>query len=199
MTDAVRDCYSEVADLYIEMFGGIDRVDPQDLAFLRRSFGRCTGPVLDAGCGPGHLTAYLTDLGLTVSGVDLVPEFVEHARTVRPGIDFTVGSVHSLAIPDGTLGGILAWYSLIHYRTTELEAALAEFRRMAAPGAVLVVGFFDGEQVEPFEHKVTTAYRRPADQMSQLLKANGFAEVDRARRAEAGHVRPHAAIAAHAS
>ncbi|MGA6165272.1 methyltransferase domain-containing protein [Amycolatopsis magusensis] len=32
--------------------------------------GRCTGPTLDLGCGPGRLTAALTDRGITALGVD---------------------------------------------------------------------------------------------------------------------------------
>jgi hypothetical protein len=59
----------------------------------------------------------------------------------------------------------------------------------------LVVGFFDGENVEPFEHKVTTAYRWPVDQMSETLSAAGFVEVDRLRRPGTVQGRSHAALA----
>ncbi|MEU8779451.1 methyltransferase domain-containing protein [Streptomyces sp. NPDC048606] len=44
---------------------------------------RCTGPVLDIGCGPGRLVAALAALGHTALGVDVTPEAV--ARTVRAG------------------------------------------------------------------------------------------------------------------
>ncbi|MGP3690348.1 class I SAM-dependent methyltransferase [Streptomyces sp. IBSNAI002] len=45
--------------------------------------GRCTGPVLDIGCGPGRLVAALNRAGRTALGVDVTPEAV--ARTVRAG------------------------------------------------------------------------------------------------------------------
>lgn len=193
---AVRHRYCAVAEVYIQMFGAVDRVDPEDLAFLERNLGHCDGSVLDAGCGPGHLTAYLTGLGLTARGVDLVPDFIDHARANWPTVDFAVGSVRMLGIPERSLGGILAWYSLIHREPVELTEILAEFRRTMSPGGTLVVGFFDGRDVEPFDHKVTTAYRWPVDEMARMLTSAGFVEVDRLRRAGTDGTRPHAALAA---
>ncbi|WP_460359054.1 class I SAM-dependent DNA methyltransferase [Mycobacterium sp. ZZG] len=199
MTEAaVRQRYSELADSYIRMFGAVDRVATEDLVFLRRSFDGCAGAILDAGCGPGHLTAYLTELGFTASGVDLVPEFITSARARWPGIDFAIGSVRDVGLADRTLGGILAWFSLIHCAPDELADILNDFRRMLTPGGRLVVGFFAGDAVEPFDHKVTTAYRWPVDEMSRTLASAGFAEHDRVWRAGSADVRPHAAIAARA-
>lgn len=184
------------------MFGAVDRVDPENLEFLERNLGHCDGPVLDAGCGPGHLTAYLTDIGLAASGIDLVPEFIDSARSNWPAIEFAVGSLRTLGLPDRSLGGILAWYSLIHCAPVELAAALTEFHRTMSPGGTLVVGFFEGGfeggGVGPFDHKVTTVYHWPADEMSRMLSLAGFAESDRLRRAGTDGMRPHAALAARA-
>jgi SAM-dependent methyltransferase len=41
---------------------------------------RCAGPTLDAGCGPGRLTAALTAAGLPALGVDISAEAVRQAR-----------------------------------------------------------------------------------------------------------------------
>lgn len=199
MTDAVRRRYTELADVYIDMFGASAHVDPADLAFLDRHLGHCEGRVLDAGCGPGHLTAYLKNLGVSAEGIDLVPAFISSARSNWPDLDFTVGSLHSLDTPDGSLDGILAWYSLIHCQPTELATVLHEFRRTLRDGGRLVVGFFDGDDVEAFDHKVTTAYRWPADELSRRLSIAGFVEVERLQRAGTGSTRPHAALSARAT
>ncbi|GFG55433.1 class I SAM-dependent methyltransferase [Mycolicibacterium agri] len=66
---AIRRSYTEIADVYILKFGSVADVDPEDLAFLKRNLGDCDGAVLDAGCGPGHLTAYLSNLGLSARGI----------------------------------------------------------------------------------------------------------------------------------
>lgn len=59
-----------------------------------------------------------------------------------------------------------------------------------------MVGFFDGDEVVAFDHKVVTAYRWPVDELSARLTRAGFTEVERQQRPSDGTHRPHAAIAA---
>lgn len=70
-----------------------------------------------------------------------------------------------------------------------------------APGAMLVAGFFNGDEVLDFDHKIVTAYYWPLDQLSGRLQRAGFTEVERQRRPSVSEtrVRPHAAIATIAS
>ena len=51
-------------------------VDAADRGMLRR----CTGPVLDVGCGPGRLVAELMALGIPALGVDLAEASVDRTR-----------------------------------------------------------------------------------------------------------------------
>lgn len=53
--------------------------------------------ILDAGCGRGDLSAYLSHLGFDVTGFDESPEHIARARRTIPGIDFVSGS--SAAMP----------------------------------------------------------------------------------------------------
>lgn len=192
----VRDAYASVADLYIELFGTSQQVHADDLAFIGRHLSIRPGSVLDLGCGPGHLTGYLRSLGVDASGIDLVPEFIAHAKTAHPDGRYQLGSMKSLDVGNGSLAGILTWYSLIHLPPEDLDGVLAEFRRMLTPAGTLVVGFFDGDEVAAFDHKVVTAYRWPVDEFSERLTRAGFMEVERWRRPSDGTHRPHAAIAA---
>ncbi|MFZ3468783.1 methyltransferase domain-containing protein [Streptomyces sp. 4.24] len=66
---------------------------------------RCTGPVLDIGCGPGRLVAALARLGRPVLGVDLTPEAV--ARTVRSGGSALCRSVFDPLPREGGWGTVL--------------------------------------------------------------------------------------------
>ncbi|MDR7274761.1 class I SAM-dependent methyltransferase [Catenuloplanes atrovinosus] len=195
-TDQVRRSYAAVADLYIDLFGSRERVHPDDLAFIARHLGGTRGTVLDLGCGPGHLTDHLRTLGADATGIDLVPEFIEHARAAYPDGRYRLGTLDRLDAADHSVAGILAWFSLIHVPPPELDDVLAELRRVTAPGGSLVVGFFDGDEVAAFDHKVTTAYRGPVAAMSARLARAGFTEVAHQRRPADDPHRPIAAIAA---
>ena len=197
--ETVRQAYTSIADLYIELFGTSEKVHADDLAFIERHLAGRPGPVLDLGCGPGHLTGHLRSLGVDATGIDMVPEFIAHARAAHPGVAFQLGSVDSLAVADHSVAGILAWYSLIHLPPPDLDGVLHELRRAMAPSGTLVLGIFDADEVAAFDHKVATAYRWPLDEIAERLTRAGFTEVDRLQRPHEGDQRPHAAIAATAT
>lgn len=195
-TEQVRRAYASVADLYIELFGTSGQVHADDLAFIRRHLAGRPGPVLDLGCGPGHLTDFLRSSGADATGFDIVGEFIAHARATHPGGRYVLGSMCGLAVATGRVAGILAWGSVIHLPPPDLDAVLAEFRRVTAPGATAVFGIFVGDEVAAFDHKVVTAYRWPVDEFSARLARAGFTEVERLHRPGEGARRPHAAVAA---
>lgn len=198
---SVRGAYSAVSENYIELIGDCSQEHADDMGLVRRHLTGLAGSVLDLGCGPGHWTSYLQSLGADVAGVDMVPEFVAHARATYPGVTFRLGSMTELDIPDHTVTGVLSWYSTIHLGPYELDGALTEFRRLLAPSGVLVVGFFDSDDgVARFDHKVIAAYRWPADEFSARLTQAGFTEVERlGRRLPERPDRRYAAIAARAT
>lgn len=102
-------------------------------------------PVADLGCGPGHVAAYLHGLGLSVHGVDISPATVAAARRAHPELRFEVGTLASLDVPDGSLGGVLSWWSLLHTPPAERPAVFAEWHRALAPGGHVLLGFHVGD------------------------------------------------------
>jgi SAM-dependent methyltransferase len=194
--ERVRQAYASVAELYIGLFGTSQQVHVDDLAFIGRHLASRPGAVLDLGCGPGHITDYLSSLGVDATGIDMVPEFIAHAQEAYPSGRYQLGSMDNLDVANHSVAGILAWYSLIHLPPQDLDGVLAEFRRAMAPAGTLVLGLFDGDEVAAFDHKVVTAYRWPADELSERLTRAGFTEVERLQRPSEGTHRPHAAIAA---
>ncbi len=194
--EQVRQSYASVADLYIELFGTSEKVHADDLAFIGRHLTGRPGTVLDLGCGPGHITGYLRALGADATGIDMVPEFIDHARAAHPEGRYELGSLEKLDTADHCVAGILTWYSLIHLEPQNLHGVLTEFRRAIAPAGMLVVGFFDGTEMAAFDHKVVTAYYWPVDEMSKRLAQAGFTEVERMQRPADGNHRAHAVIAA---
>lgn len=142
------------------------------------------GLVADVGCGEGRVGGYLAALGLEVTGIDLSPAMIGIARARYPGIRFETASMHALPLADGALAGIVSWYSVIHAVPGDLRACFAEFARVLKPGGHLLAAFYEavGEPVTVFDHKVTTAYRWPVDELAALAGDAGFAETGRMSR-----------------
>jgi SAM-dependent methyltransferase len=197
MASEVGAAYSRRAADYVQVLGSMASVHPSDRALVRWWAGQVDGTILDAGCGPGHWAGYLVDEGLDARGIDQVPDFISHARETHPRVTYTVGSID--ALPDGsaTLGGVLAWYSLIHHEPTTIHTPLEEFSRVVRPGGRLLVGFFTGPDVEPFDHAVTTAYRWPPQTLALELESAGFDVVEtHTRTGSQLKPRPHGTILA---
>jgi SAM-dependent methyltransferase/quercetin dioxygenase-like cupin family protein len=104
-----------------------------------------TGRVCDVGCGPGHVARYLQERGCDVFGVDISPEMTERARSLNPGIEFEVADLRQLPVSDGSLAGIVAFYSLIHLEDSQLALALADLRRALQPGGHLLIAVHEGQ------------------------------------------------------
>nr|WP_240188503.1 class I SAM-dependent methyltransferase [Nakamurella flavida] len=183
------------------MFDGGRPEAEDDTALILRHLTGLAGPVLDLGCGPGQWTARLHALGAEITGIDMVPEFIAHARGAHPGPEFRLGSMTDVDVADHAVAGILSWYSTIHLPPSELDPVLAGFRRLLRPSGVLVIGFFDSDdEIAAFDHQVVTAYRWPADTFAHHLRTAGFTEVQRVQyRLPARPDRRYAGIAARAS
>ncbi|MGW2332345.1 class I SAM-dependent methyltransferase [Streptomyces sp. NPDC001685] len=150
--EATRASYDTIAAAYAERFPNppadghpLDRALIGAFAELARA--HAPAPVADLGSGPGSVTAHLHGLGLTVFGVDLSPGMVALARRAHPALRFHVGSMTALDLPDGTLGGITALYSLIHVPDERLSEACAEMARVLRPGAPVLLAFQSGDSV----------------------------------------------------
>jgi SAM-dependent methyltransferase len=89
--------------------------------------------VADVGCGPGYVTRHLHDLGVDAFGIDLSPEMIAIARHDHPDLGFEVGSMTDLPLADSSLGGVLAFWSVIHIPDSAVPGVFEEFRRVLRP------------------------------------------------------------------
>jgi SAM-dependent methyltransferase len=185
---ATQAAYDAVAVRYAELFRDALAGLPLDRALLA-AFAELVqaadvGPVADLGCGPGSGTAYLHSLGVSAFGVDLSPAMIALARREYPDLRFDECSMTALDLPAGVLGGVLAWYSIIHTPPEEMPTIIGEFHRVLAPGGHVLLGFFQADEDSPqeFDHKVSLAYRWSVDRLAELLRQAGFAEVARLTR-----------------
>ncbi|MFI2436830.1 class I SAM-dependent methyltransferase [Streptomyces sp. NPDC018693] len=179
---ATRAFYDAIADDYAEHFRDLFTRFPMDRA-LFGLFAELVGPggkVADLGCGPGWVTARLHDLGLDVFGVDLSAGMIAVARRENPGLRFEQGSMQDLGLPDGSLNGVVSWYSSIHTPVTEMPALLEEFHRLLSPGGHLLLAFQVGDEPlhldRPWDHPVALDFqRRRPEAIAELLDGAGFA------------------------
>ncbi|WP_435746258.1 class I SAM-dependent methyltransferase [Microbacterium sp. PMB16] len=195
----IATAYDSRADEYVRLGGSIDLMDARDVALISRWRDATPGRLLDAGCGPGHWTDLLHDGRRDVSGVDIAEAFLAAAQSRYPHLSFANASIRALPFADASVGGILAWYSLIHTDPAEVPAVLAEFARVLAPDGSLLLGFFVGESRASFAHAITAAFFWTADALAGLLTDAGFEVVLREERErEPGEMsaRPHGALVA---
>lgn len=196
--EQLHGAYGRRAAEYSHLLGSMDQMDPRDREKITAWAQELpAGPVLDAGCGPGHWTAHLRSLGVDISGLDLVPEFIGHARARFPEVTFRVGSMAALEVPDDSQAGILAWYSLIHTPLTAMPEILGELHRALQPEGRLLIGFFHGPDATPFAHEISTAYSWSTEAMRERLLESGFNVLDTELRQDSGR-RAHASITAQA-
>lgn len=179
---ATRTFYDAIADDYADLFRDILAKVPMDRAVLGlyAELVGAGGRVADLGCGPGRVTAHLHGLGLDVSGLDLSAGMLAVARRENPGLRFEQGSMLEPAFPDGSLDGVVSWYSSIHTPVEKLPALYAEFHRVLAPGGHLLLAFQVGDEprhlAEPFGHPVSLDFhRRRPEATEALLRESGFA------------------------
>ena len=99
--------------------------------------------MVDVGSGPGQIGAFVRARGRHVFGADLSPEM---ARLAGWRLDGAVASdLRALPLASASVGGLLAFYSLIHLRRAELAAGLHELARVLRPGGQLLFSAHEGQ------------------------------------------------------
>ncbi|SDS38224.1 Methyltransferase domain-containing protein [Friedmanniella luteola] len=180
---------------YVALFGRLDQHPAADRTLVSRWRDATPGRLLDAGCGPGTWVELLAAGDRQVVGVDLSAAFLAVGRRRRPATPFLQGSLTALPLGAGTIGGVLAWYSVIHTPPDALPTLLAELGRVLRPAGSLLLGFVDGEPGQSFPHAVVTAYSWSVDALVPLLAEAGLEVVEHHQRHDPGH-RPGGALVA---
>lgn len=94
--------------------------------------------LLDAGCGNGEFSAFLSELGYSVVSTDISANAVKRARQRFPAGCFGVASLEDgLPFPNSTFAAI--WSSEVLEHLFDVHTALSECNRILQPGGLLVL------------------------------------------------------------
>lgn len=146
--DQIRKAYDKVAEnygqaFYYELYSKHLDVKLFDL-FVERV--NPNMPVCEIGCGPGEISTYLKYKGLNMVGIDISEEMIRVAKQLNPHIDFRVGDVFSLDLPDNYFSGVLAPFLFVNYEPEDIRKAFLEIKRVLIPDGIFYLSFHAGDE-----------------------------------------------------
>jgi len=98
--------------------------------------------VLDVACGPGILACAFARVARHVTGIDITPAMLDRARLLQQeqglaNVTWQQGDVLPLPYPDASFSLVTSRFAFHHF--LDPKAALAEMRRVCAPGGTVLV------------------------------------------------------------
>lgn len=134
----------------------LDQVDGAVVDFVAEHAGRT---VLDLGCGIGGYSRALADRGFTMTALDVVPEYVERARSI--GVDADLYGGDRLPLEDGSVDTVIVLEVLEHLE--DPAALLREARRVARQNVLVTTPNCTqdfGEVPVEFSHMLDVDHRQ---------------------------------------
>jgi ubiquinone/menaquinone biosynthesis C-methylase UbiE len=145
----IRNAYDRSADEYARLF--FRELDYKHLdrklydLFAERTNGN--GPVLEIGCGPGEVSAYLYGRGLSdLTGMDFCPGMIRNAVKLCPGVSFEEADVMAIPRKDGSIAGVVAPYLIVNFSDDEIRRAVKEIARVLMPEGWFLMSFHCGSE-----------------------------------------------------
>jgi len=179
--DDTRSTYDRVARRYAEEISGELEDKPFDREFLDRFADsvKGRGRVVELGCGPAHVANHLALGGVDISGLDLSAGMVAEANRLFPDLEVVVGDMLALPFGDSALGGLIAFYSIIHFDDDQLATAFSEMARALEDSGLVALAFHIGDEVVHREQwwdmpVVLDARFLPVELVTKLLLSAGL-------------------------
>ena len=181
VNEKTRKSFNLAAEKYYELFKDEMEKKEYDRMLLDRFASNFDSRsiICDVGCGPGHITRYLFDKRLDVSGVDISEKCIEIARRENPKMRFQIMDMARLDIADESIDGIISFYSIIHTPKRFMHVLFCEFNRVLKKGGRILVVVKKGETegyVDELEGFKTRLYftNFTEEEVKSFLEANGF-------------------------
>ena len=95
--------------------------------------------VLDAGCGPGYASRYLSRRGFAVTGTDMSRRMLAIAERRAPQAAFFRTDMRSMDFPSKSFYGIVCLYAIIHVPRRSHRRILSLFKEFLKPNGLLLI------------------------------------------------------------
>jgi 2-polyprenyl-3-methyl-5-hydroxy-6-metoxy-1,4-benzoquinol methylase len=134
--------------------------------------------ILDFGCGTGWLGASLTDLG-DVTGIDLAPAAVEHAKREFPDVRFMAGSFSEVPLA-GPFDLVISSEVIAH--VADQAGYIERVAELLRPGGMFLLMSQNGfvwrrwRQLRPTSEGMIRDWPRLRD-LRAMLAASGFSDI----------------------
>lgn len=111
-----------------------------ELDLMRRMLPLAGARVADIGCGNAQMARRLVELRLVASVAGLEVDAIQHAKNLAApavaGLEFRLAGADAIPFPDASFDIAMMFKSLHHVPVDRMDAALAEIRRVLAPGGL---------------------------------------------------------------
>ena len=183
----IRSNYDALAGAYAREISGELNHRPLERKLLQKFAEACDGLICDLGCGPGHVTEYLSRFNVNVIGLDLSSGILKEARARHSQIIFLQGNMLNLPFAAASLAGTIAFYSIIHFDNNQVALAFAEMSRVLKPGGLVLLGVHVGREVV----HVNELWGIPVDfdaayfdlhELTENLESHGFRVIETVQR-----------------
>ncbi len=136
--------------------------------------------ILDVGCGSGRDALFLSQKGLTITGIDFSKELIQIAREKVPQATFLVMDFEKLTFSNNSFDGIWANASLLHMPRKKLLPVLKKLYKILVAGGYVFMQFRVGEGEKfTLERRGNAMLKRfyayySCDELKNMLKQAGF-------------------------
>jgi ubiquinone/menaquinone biosynthesis C-methylase UbiE len=159
--------------------------------------------ILDCGCGPGMDTERFSQLGYSVTAIDLSDCFVKVARKRVPNAIVQKMDMRSLAFPEAAFDGVWASFSLLHIHASEIRKTLFGVRSVLRDEGLFFAALHRGPQTEWVKMTISGMERDTYVQewlqtdIEAVVRGAGFAIIESRPFERAGGRYPLLSILAH--
>lgn len=141
--------------------------------------------VLDLGCGTGALTRAAAEASRTgrVTGIDLAPEMVAHARRLGGAASYREGDISRLTHPDASVDVVVSSLALHHVDPADRDAVLTgAFRVLRPNGRLLIAEFVPPRWLPPAARRHPMMAADPRGDLVERVARAGFGAIESRRR-----------------